>query len=289
MINYLSTFFLIFSILYLYTFNDINTKLECNNQYKKPIIFNNFTSVLMSPNYLTNAFTGDNPIIVKNLSDFCYPNFDKYVDKDEIYLEIFNSFNNSNIIYNHFGKHITLHNIHDYGKEYKNGYIFHKDQLPWFWTLWINNYLNIPRFFPSFTKMIDKKQKHIVCSCKDKREVLLTTPNCTDNILKEYDNLHNLIPPQPIYIKNINKVLQKINKYNFTLNEFDCLFFNPYRQFHIFKGSKNNIGQIHFFMLGELSRFSYISSKFKKINLFLKNKFNRYIYQMKYVKSEKIN
>lgn len=286
--NYLSILILIISIIYIYILNNPNIQLECNNQYKQPIIFDNFTSALNSSDYLTNAFTGENPIIIKNLSEFCYPNFDKYVDKDEIYLEIFNSFNDSNLIYNQFGKHITLHNLYNYGKKYKNGYIFHKDQLPWYSFLWINEYINIPSFFPLFTKMIDKKQKHIVCSCKDKREVILTTPNCTDNILKDYHNLHNLGPPQPIYIKNISKILPYINIYNFTLNEFDCLFFNPFRQFHIFKGSDTNIAQVHFFVMGELSKFSNIGSKFNIFNLFLKNNFNRNIYQMEHIESEKI-
>ena len=289
MINYLSIFILIISIFYIYTFNTIDyTKLECSNQYKKPIIFQNFTSVLRSPNYLKNAFNGENPIVVQNLPEFCYQNFDQYVEKNEIYLEKFDSFNNSNIIYNHFGKHMTLHNLYDYGIKYKNGYIFHKDQLPFFWFLWINKYINIPRIFPSFAKMMEKKQRHIVCSCKNKREVILTTPNCTDHIINDFDNIQDLIPSQPIYVKDISKVLPNIHKYEIILNEFDCLFFNPYNQFHMIKGSDNNIGQVHFFMLGELSKYSNIGTKFKKINSFLKNKYNRDIYQMKHVKNEKI-
>ena len=287
MIKYLSILILILSTLYFYIPN-INLKLECNKQYKKPIIFNNLSSVLMSSVYLTNAFNGEKPVIVKNLPEFCYENLDIYVEKDEIYLEKFNSFNNSNIIYHHFGKHMTLHNLNDYGKKYKNGYIFHKDQLPWFWFLWINEYINIPRLFPSFSIMIERKQSHIVCSCKNKREIILTTPNCTDNILKDFDNIKDLIPSQPIYVKDINKVLPYINKYEFILDEFDCLFFNPYRQFHMIKGSENNIAQVHFFMLGPFSKYSNIGTKFKKINSFLKNKFDRNIYQMKRVQNEKI-
>ena len=283
MFNILSIFI---SILYLDTLN-IKSELLCDNKSKKPMIFNNFSSVLISPDYLNNAFKGDNPVVVKNLPEFCYENFDEYVEKDEIYLENFNSFNNSNIIYHHFGKHMTLHNLNDYGKKYKNGYIFHKDQLPWFWFLWINEYINIPRLFTSFTKMIEREQSHIVCSCKNKREVILTTPNCTDNILNDFDNIKDLMPSQPIYIKDVNKVLPYINKYEFILDEFDCLFFNPYRQFHMIKGSENNIAQVHFFMLGPFSKYSNIGTKFKKINSFLKNKYDRDIYQMKHVENEK--
>lgn len=283
------------SFLYFRLFIYFDKNLECSNESKEPIIYDDLNEFLKNSSLLNKAFQGESPVIVKNLSEFCYPNFDNHVKRDEIYLEIFNSFNESNLIYKHFGKHVTLHNHYDYGKTYKNGYIFHKDQLPlWGKYILYNRYFSIPnllyylpRFIPKFTKNIDKSQKHIMCSCKDTREVFLSTPSCTDNILKDYDKLHDLTPPRPIYIKNTEKILSNIDKYEFILDEFDCLFFNPFRQFHIFKGTDRNIGQVHFF-LGEFSRFANYGSEFKELNLFLKNKFNRNIYQMEYLEDEKI-
>ncbi len=213
----------------------------------------------------------------------CYPNINNYVEEDNIYLETHYSYKESNDIYKYFGNHLTLHTINDYGKVYKHGYIFHKDQYIPFIHYWLE------KWFPSFIRFINIQQKHIVCSCKGDREVIILNDNCSKKVAQDYDNLHDIISPHPVYIKDVDKVLlSDITKYEFTLNENECLFFNPYIQFHKFKGSEDNISQVHFFMMGIFSPIGNLYIPFEPKIKLLKQIYNRNIYQMKHVSSEKI-
>ena len=103
---------------------------------------------------------------------------------------------------------------------------------------------------------MELKNKHIVCSCKSTRKVLIMNDVCSDQILKDTDNLHDLTSPKPIYIKNITKVLPLVSSYDFTLNENDCILFNPSINFHQFGSTDENVAQFHFFLLGKLSEYA---------------------------------
>jgi len=275
---------ILFGCLILFMGNNIlslSVDIECKNMRVKPIIFNNLTDLLSSPEHINNAFSGKEPVIVKNMKDFCYPSIEKYVERDNLYVETFYNITNDNLIYKHFGEHFTMHAINNYGKKYRNGNIFHKDQyIPY--TSWFKNKV------PSLIREIELRDKHIVCSCKDIRPVLLINDVCSDKISKGYDNLHDLSAPQPIYIKNITKVLSDdITLYDFTLNENECLFFNPSINFHKFNSSDDNIAQIHFFILRQLSTYAnyypFVPCH-KDKNKILKETQNRNVFQ--HIKTE---
>ena len=223
-------------------------KETCNYSNLKPTVFDNFTNLLLSPEHINNAFSGKEPVIVKNMKDFCYPSIEEYVERDNLYVETFYN-TTDNIIYKHFGEHFTMHAVNNYAKKYRNGNIFHKDQyIPY--TSWFQKKV------PSLVRWIELQQKHILCSCKSTRKVLIVNDVCSDKISKENDNLHDLSSPKPIYIKNITKVLPLITSYDFTLNENDCLLFNHLINFHQFGSTDENIAQVHFFLLRQFSAYA---------------------------------
>ena len=45
-------------------------KAACNYSNLKPTVFDNFTNLLLSPEQINNAFSGKEPVIVKNMKDF---------------------------------------------------------------------------------------------------------------------------------------------------------------------------------------------------------------------------
>ena len=171
--------------------------------------------------------------------------------------------------------------VTNYAKKYRNGNIFHKDQhipyISWF-----------QKKVPSLIRGIELQDKHIVCSCKGIRPVLLINDVCSDKISKDYNNLHDLSAPKPIYIKNVTKVLSDdVTLYDFTLNENECLFFNPLINFHQFNSSDENIAQIHFFILRQLSTYAnyypFVPCH-KDKNKILKETQNRNVFQ--HIKTE---
>jgi hypothetical protein len=258
-------------------------KETCKYSNLKPTVFDNLTNLLLSPEHINNAFSGKEPIIVKNMMDFCYPSIEEYVEKDKLYVETFYN-TTDNIIYKHFGDHFTLHAINNYSKKYSSGDIFHKDQLiPY--TYWFK------KNFPLLLRWMELQNKHIVCSCKSTRKVIIMNDVCSDKILKDNDNLHDLTFPEPIYIKNITKVLPLITSYDFTLNENDCLLFNPLINFHQFGSTDENIAQIHFFTLGKFSKYAnyypYIPID-KDKNELLKQTQNRNVFKYIHTESELI-
>jgi len=258
----------------------LSVDIECKNMRVEPIIFNNLTTLLSSPEHINNAFSGKEPVIVKNMKDFCYPSIEEYVERDNLYIETFYN-TSANTIYQQFGEHFTMHAINNYAKKYRNGNIFHKDQhipyISWF-----------QKKVPSLIRGIELQDKHIVCSCKGIRPVLLINDVCSDKISKDYNNLHDLSAPKPIYIKNVTKVLSDdVTLYDFTLNENECLFFNPLINFHQFNSSDENIAQIHFFILRQLSTYAnyypFVPCH-KDKNKILKETQNRNVFQ--HIKTE---
>lgn len=280
MYNMISFIIILLSIIsYIIINYDITTINECKQKILKPNYIDNLDNLLASSNKINKAFRGEDILVLKNGSKLCYPNIDDYVEKDNVYLEIFQNYNKTNIIYNNFGNHITLHNIKDYGKNYKNKYILHKDQhLP------MHNWLDTK--LPFLVRWINLHKKHIICSCKGNRKILVVNDKCSYEINKDKNNLEDIGSPKPIYVKNKENILKNISKYEFLLLENECLFFNPYIQYHIIEGNEDNISQVHFFILGYLLPLTNKIIPFDTENEELKIKYNRNIYKMKYITSE---
>jgi len=259
-------------------------KATCNYSNLKPTVFDNLNHLLLSPEHINNAFSGKEPVIVKNMKDFCYPSIEEYVERDNLYIETFYN-TTDNIIYKHFGNHFTMHAVNNYAKKYRNGNIFHKDQyIPY--TSWFQKKV------PSLVKWMYLQNNHIVCSCKSTRKVLIMNDVCSDKIAKDTDNLHDLSSPKPIYIKNITKVIPLVTSYDFTLNENDCLLFNPSINFHQFESTDENVAQIHFFILRQFSEYAnywpFVPCE-KDKNELLKQTQNRNVFKNINTESELIN
>ena len=264
-------FILIFNYLYHYKFYyDID--LNCKIGYSKPLYFTNLNYLLNDKISLNNAFQGNHPIIIKNSSNYCLPSIESYIENDGVYVETFNSYEKSKF-YKYFKHHITLHLMGNYTKFFSNGNILHKDQLlPY----------SIRKRFPSFVNFLEKKQFHIICSCRKERRVKLIDSSCLNNFLN-LNTTKDFGYPNPIFISNSfdsDYLLKDVKHYKFILKEGECLLFNPYQQIHLFESDKDAIAQVNFFNGVFTKNFAFLFMKLKPINKYLYNEQNRNIYQM---------
>ena len=75
---------IIFGCIIYVTGKNTPEKATCNYSNLKPTVFDNLTHLLLSPEHINNAFSGKEPVIVKNMNEFCYPSIEEYVERENL-------------------------------------------------------------------------------------------------------------------------------------------------------------------------------------------------------------
>ncbi len=250
-----------------------NNILNCEEGVFKPLYFNDLNKLLNDKISLTNAFSGIYPVIIKNNTNNCLSLIDKYIENDGVYVEMFNSYEKSKF-YKYFKHHITLHLMGNYTKYFSNGNILHKDQLLPF---------SIRKKFPTISNYLEKKQFHIVCSCRRKRKVTLIDSSCLNNFI-DLNTTKDFGYPNPLFIsnsQNSNYIIKNTKQYKFNLEEGECLLFNPFQQIHLFESDyKDAVAQVSFFNGIFTKNLASIFMKLKPLNKYLYEDQNRFLYEM---------